>query len=287
MSYGQTLGMRCAVQREFGFEDRDFVTLSKLAKQLAGIVLSERKRDLVYGRLSRRVRALGFNNFAAYCAHLESPEGQSEIGQMVNAITTNLTGFFREPHHFEILAEEVLPNLAKLRSTAKRRLRIWSAGCSSGEEPYSIAMTVYNVLGSGAGWDAKILATDIDTQMVAIAQAGRYAAEKCSSIPVTMQRLFLEKAGEENVEMSESLKSLIIFRPLNLFDSWPMNGPFDVIFCRNVVIYFDTDAKRELFNRFANILTPGGFLFIGHSESLYQISNRFCHVGRTTYRRVS
>jgi len=279
--------MQSGIQREFGFDDHDFATVVKLVKELAGIVLTERKRELVYSRLARRVRALGLNSFAAYCAHLESPAGKSEIGQMVNAITTNLTSFFREPHHFEYLAKDVLANLVKRGSGTKRRLRIWSAGCSSGEEPYSIAMTVCHALGSNAGWDAKILATDIDTQMVAIALAGRYAIEKCSSIPVGMRQLFVEKDDQGNVEMADCIKSLITFRALNLFDGWPMNGPFDAIFCRNVMIYFDTDAKRELFDRFANILAPGGFIFIGHSEGLYQLSRRFCHVGRTTYRRVS
>ncbi len=279
--------MQSAPQREFSFSGRDFVTIAKLVKVFAGISLSERKRDLVYGRLSRRVRALGLDNFAAYCAYLESPAGDSEIGEMVNAITTNLTGFFREPHHFEFLAKEVLARLARSKPSVKRRLRIWSAGCSSGEEPYSIAMTVCNAVGINAGWDTRILATDIDTQMVAVAQAGRYRPEKCASIPVSMRQLFVEKGDGNSVQMADSVKSLITFRALNLFDPWPVKGPFDAIFCRNVMIYFDMDAKRELFDRFANILAPGGVMFIGHSENLYQISSRFCHVGRTTYRRVS
>ena len=134
--------MQIETEREFGFQESDFLKIAKLVKEQAGIVLGERKRDLVYGRLSRRVRALGFDDFTDYCAHLESPEGESERGMMVNAITTNLTGFFREPHHFEFLAKEMLGGLARSRSVTDRRLRIWSAGCSSGEEPYSIAMTI-------------------------------------------------------------------------------------------------------------------------------------------------
>jgi chemotaxis protein methyltransferase CheR len=279
--------MQSGTEREFGFQERDFLKIAKLVKEQAGIVLGERKRDLVYGRLSRRVRALGFSDFSDYCDHLESPEGEPERGMMVNAITTNLTGFFREPHHFEFLGKEVLANLVKSRAASDRRLRIWSAGCSSGEEPYSIAMTVRSALGDDTRWDAKILATDIDTQMVATARAGLYAMDRAASIPDTMKRSFVWQADGQNVEMADTLKSLISFKPLNLFDSWPMKGPFDAIFCRNVIIYFDTDSKRALFDRYANILVPGGYMFIGHSESLFQISDRFRHVGRTIYRRVS
>jgi chemotaxis protein methyltransferase CheR len=279
--------MQIETEREFGFQERDFQKIAKLVKEQAGIVLGERKRDLVYGRLSRRVRALGFNDFSDYCDHLEGPEGESERGMMVNAITTNLTGFFREPHHFEFLHKEVLANLVKSRSGSDRRIRIWSAGCSSGEEPYTIAMTVRSALGDDTRWDAKILATDIDTQMVAAAKAGRYAMDRAASIPDAMKRSFVQRADDQNVEMADTLKSMISFKPLNLFDSWPMKGPFDAIFCRNVIIYFDNDAKRALFDRYADILVPGGFMFIGHSESLFQISDRFRHVGRTIYRRVS
>jgi chemotaxis protein methyltransferase CheR len=275
------------IRREFGFDDCDFVKIARLVRQQAGITLTERKRDLVYGRLSKRLRALGLNDFRAYIAHLESPAGGAEIGQMINAITTNLTGFFREPHHFEFLAEEGLGPIVKSRLSVNRRLRIWSAGCSSGEEPYSIAMTVRTVLGNDANWDAKILATDIDTQMMTTAQAGLYPAERGAPIPAAMKRLYVRQEGNENIRMADTLKSLIAFKSLNLFDRWPMKGPFDAIFCRNVIIYFDNDAKRSLFDRFADMLAPEGFMFIGHSESLFQISSRFRLVGRTIYRRVS
>jgi chemotaxis protein methyltransferase CheR len=279
--------MQSEAEKEFAFNERDFVKIVKLVKRQAGIVLSECKRELVYGRLSRRIRALGLSDFTAYCAHLESPAGEAEIGQMVNAITTNLTGFFREPHHFEFFGNEVVDPIVKSRPAANRRLRIWSAGCSSGEEPYSIAMTVRTVLGNDTRWDAKILATDIDTQMVATAEAGLYAAERATAIPPAMVRLFVRQVGSNKIQMTETLKSLIAFKPLNLFDNWPMKGPFDAIFCRNVIIYFDDEAKRTLFDRFADMLAPEGFMFIGHSESLFQISDRFHLVGRTIYRKVS
>jgi chemotaxis protein methyltransferase CheR len=279
--------MHTGSQREFAFQESDFQKIVALVRERAGIVLGERKRDLVYGRLARRLRKLGFKAFSDYCAHLESPEGAPECRMMVNAITTNLTGFFREPHHFEFLANELLPALVRSRSAMDRRLRIWSAGCSSGEEPYSIAMIVRNALGDDGRWDAKILATDIDTQMVATAEAGCYAADRVASIPPAMQRQFVRQVDEQTVAMADALKSMIVFKPLNLFDDWPMQGPFDAIFCRNVIIYFDMDAKRILFDRFADILTPGGWMFIGHSESLFRVTERFRHIGRTIHRRVS
>jgi chemotaxis protein methyltransferase CheR len=279
--------MQTAPQNEFRLLDRDFQKIAELVREHAGIVLGERKRELVYGRLSRRLRELGFTDFSDYCAYLESPEGESERGMMVNAITTNLTGFFREAHHFEFLAKEVLASMAGPRPATGRRLRIWSAGCSSGEEPYSIAMTVREALGDDARWDAKILATDIDTQMVATAKAGHYPASRTESIPPALRRKFACPLDDDSIEMSAVLKSMIVFKPLNLFDPWPMQGPFDAIFCRNVIIYFDTDAKRTLFDRFAEILKPGGWMFIGHSESLFRLSDRFRHVGRTIYRRIS
>lgn len=279
--------MQIVTQREFSFLERDFLKIAKLVKEQTGIVLGERKRNLVYGRLSRRLRALGIDNFSDYCTRLEGPEGESECRLMVNAITTNLTGFYREAHHFEFLAKEVLAGIAKSPSAADRRLRIWSAGCSSGEEPYSIAMTVQKAFENGTRWDAKILATDIDTEMIATAKAGCYPVGYAAPIPDAMQRQFVRQSDDQNIVMSETLKSLIVFKPLNLFDSWPMQGPFDAIFCRNVVIYFDSDAKRVLFDRFADILKPGGWMFIGHSESLFRVSDRFRHVGRTIYRRLS
>jgi chemotaxis protein methyltransferase CheR len=206
---------------------------------------------------------------------------------MVNAITTNLTAFFREIHHFEFLAKDVLPELARSAPLGGRRLRLWSAGCSSGEEPYSIAMTVRDALGADSRWDVKILATDIDTQMVATAEAGRYPIARAATIPPAMERQFVQQVDDEEVVMSAKLKSMIVFNPLNLFHSWPMRGPFDAIFCRNVIIYFDADSKRALIDRFAEILAPGGWLFIGHSESLFQVTTRFRQVGKTIHQRTS
>jgi len=261
--------------------------IAKLVKQQTGIVLGERKRDLVYGRLARRLRTLHCDAFADYCRLLEAPDGEAERRMMVNAITTNLTHFFREAHHFEHLSGVVLPGIVQSRGAAHGRIRIWSAGCSSGEEPYSIAMSAREALGDAAGWDLRILATDIDTDMVARAKSGRYDADRVGTIPPALRQRYVRPGANGTVDMADSLKSLIVFNPLNLLEPWPMRGPFDAIFCRNVVIYFDAPTQRALIERFADQLVPDGWLYLGHSETLFRTSSRFQHLGRTIYRRVA
>ncbi len=261
----------------------DFKSIVSRVRELTGIVLGESKRDLVYGRLGRRLRLRGCASFADYIALLDGPDGEDEKVDLVNAITTNLTSFFREPHHFEALAKTVLPSLAAAPS---RRLRIWSAACSSGEEPYSIAMVVQKTIADVQHWDARILATDIDTEMIATSRSGLYELAKTVAIPRELARGQITKVDANIVEMSPRLKELIRFRPLNLLGPWPFRGLFDVIFCRNVVIYFDKDTQRRLFDRFADALVPGGWLFVGHSESLFRVSDRFEHLGRTIYRKI-
>ena len=274
-----------ADEREFKLNDRDFARIAKLVKTHAGIQLTDRKRELVYGRLARRLRTLGLHDFSHYCDLVEEDDADAERRVMINAITTNLTSFFRESHHFDFLGGTALPELAKRATT--RRLRIWSAGCSTGEEAYSIAMTMRKSIRDLADWDARILATDIDTDVVATGAAGRYPAKRVESVPSDLRRQFVRDLDGETVEMADAIKSLIAFKQLNLFDPWPMKGPFDVIFCRNVVIYFDKETQRQLFCRFAEILKPDGWVFIGHSESMFQVCDRFHHIGRTIYRRVS
>jgi chemotaxis protein methyltransferase CheR len=275
-----TAGAAHAPPGEVPLTDEDFSAIVAMVREASGISLSASKRDLVYGRLRRRLRALRLDSFARYRAVLDGEDGAAERVRMINAITTNLTSFFREPHHFETLARDVLP------AVSGRRLRIWSAGCSSGEEPYSIAMTLIDAVPDLAERDARILATDIDTDMVAAASAGRYGMEKLRGISPAMRQAHTRRIDAQTVEMSVGLKSLITFKPLNLLAPWPMRGPFDAIFCRNVVIYFDKPTQRVLFDRFAEMLRPDGHLFVGHSESLYRVSDRFTHIGRTVYRRV-
>jgi chemotaxis protein methyltransferase CheR len=280
--------MRTAQRTEFAFRDSDFQTVVRLVREQTGIVLGDHKRDLVYGRLSKRLRAMGMEDFAGYCELVESEEGVAERRQMVNAITTNLTGFFREPHHFEFLGSTVLAALKRDKQTTQRRLRLWSAGCSSGEEPYSIAMILRDSLAhEAAGWDARILATDIDTDVLARARSGLYDEERADAVPAGFRNRFLRKLPGGKVEMADPLKSLITFKPLNLFDPWPMKGPFDAIFCRNVVIYFSKEDQRTLFGRFADMLVPGGYMFIGHSETLFRVSDQFRLVGRTIYQKCA
>ncbi len=275
------------VNREFTLEDTDFQFLVKLAYEKTGIVITQQKRDMLYGRLARRLRALRVPDFASYCTLLQSPDGQEEIGQLVNAITTNLTHFFREMHHFEHLHDAVLQPMAAQAHTisGRPRLRIWSAACSSGMEAYSIAMTMQHAIPNLAAWDARILATDIDSNMLDVGKGGEYGATNLSAIPEAYRR-YVRQAGAL-LRMDDTLRKLIAFRQLNLLDAWPMQGPFDAIFCRNVVIYFDTMTRRALFNRMAKLLRPGGWLYIGHSETLHDISTEFQLIGRTVYQKIA
>ncbi len=284
-SAGARISDQNEAAQEFTFRPEDFEAIARRVKNETGIVLTAAKRNLVYGRLGRRLRARGCTSFEAYRALLDGPDSGDEQVAMINAITTNLTGFFREPHHFNILSEQAFPELVKA-SGPGRRLRIWSAGCSSGEEPYTIAMTMLRALPPHEAWDALILATDLDTTMVATGRKGLYEIEKVAPVPLDIRRRFISKIDDGIVEMAQELKQVTRFRQLNLLEPWPMRGHFDMIFCRNVVIYFDKDTQRMLFDRFADILKPDGWLFIGHSESLFRVSDRFRHLGRTSYRKL-
>jgi chemotaxis protein methyltransferase CheR len=273
--------------REFAFGNEDFEALRKLVKEITGINLSDQKRELVYGRLARRLRALHLRTFAEY-RNLLASDGGREIAELCNAITTNLTSFFRESHHFDYLREQVLQPLAANRA-GQRRVRIWSAGCSTGEEAYSLAMTVVESFPDLRTWDVKILATDLDSDVLAKAQRGMYNADRVRGIgPQRLSRFFVEKRGREgpHYEVSRELASLITFKQLNLMHPLPMKGPLDAIFCRNVVIYFDKDTQRELFSRVAQLQRPGNLLFLGHSESLFKVSESYTPIGKTIYRRA-
>jgi chemotaxis protein methyltransferase CheR len=274
--------------REFEFTDRDFEYLRALVTGNTGITLGDHKRQLVYGRLTRRLRQLGLATFEQYCRYLDQHRDE-ELGELVNAITTNLTSFFRERHHFEHLAQQALPCLAG-RDGTRRRLRIWSAGCSTGEEPYSIAITLAETLAADLpARDARILATDIDTQVLARAASGVYPEERAEGIEPSRRRRWFRRGCGTNagqVKVDPSLQELIVFKQLNLMDgNWPMRGPFDAIFCRNVVIYFDKPTQRRLFDRFADLVAPGGYLYVGHSESLHGVCERFRLIGRTIYQK--
>ena len=274
--------------REFPMTLGDFEFIRRLAREHSGIELGDHKKEMIYSRIVRRLRTLQLSSFEQYCQYLES-NLEHELTPFINAITTNLTSFFREPHHFEFLLNNALPEIRK-RNGNSRRIRIWSAGCSTGEEPYSIAMILNQSLGREQ-WDARILATDLDTNVLNHARAGNYAAERVAGLKedVVSKNFIASRQGrnqEERFQVRENIQRFIKFNQLNLLGDWPMKGPFDIIFCRNVVIYFSKDTQRNLFDRYANILSPNGFLFIGHSESLHGVSTRFESIGRTIYRRV-
>jgi chemotaxis protein methyltransferase CheR len=272
--------------KKFSFGAEDFAALRELVKTHTGIHLTEQKRELVYGRLSRRLRALGLESFRTYREVLERGD-REELVQFCNAITTNLTSFFREAHHFEYLREQVLRSRAA-DALGARRLRFWSAGCSSGEEPYSLAMTIYEALPEARRWDIRILATDLDTEVLARGERGVYDAERVRGLPAArLERFFRDDGHGKSVRytVTRELRDLITFRELNLMRALPMRGPFDAIFCRNVIIYFDKDTQRELFARIAQLQRPGDLLFLGHSESLYRVSDAYTLVGKTIYRR--
>lgn len=273
--------------REFQFTDGDFQALRSMVKEMTGINLAESKRELVYGRVSRRLRALGMSSFTSYRRLLESGDG-SELVAFCNALTTNLTSFFRESHHFDYLRDQFL---APRREAGRRteRIRIWSAACSSGEEPYSIAMTVLEALPDWQRWDIKILATDLDSDILARAQRGRYNADRVKGMdPKRLSRFFTEvrDGSERAYDVASELADLVTFKQINLMHDLPMPGPLDVIFCRNVVIYFDKDTQRGLFSRIARVQRPDDLLMLGHSESLFKVSDDYALIGKTIYRRT-
>jgi chemotaxis protein methyltransferase CheR len=272
--------------REFVFSDGDFEALRTLVKDITGIALSDQKRELVYGRLARRLRVLQLKSFGDYRGVLA--RDNSELVQLCNAITTNLTSFFREPHHFEYLREQVLLPMAADR-VGRQRLRIWSAACSTGEEAYSLAMTVLEALPDVHRWDVRILATDLDSDVLERARRGVYAADRLNSIAAERRaRFFSEQPQAEGVcyEATPQMKALITFKQLNLMHPLPMRGPLQAIFCRNVVIYFDKETQRELFLRVAPLQRPGDLLFLGHSESLFKVTEQYSLIGKTIYRRA-
>lgn len=272
--------------REFAFGEEDFQALRALVKSLTGIHLSEQKRELVYGRLTRRLRALQLRSFAEYRERLK--DDMQELAELCNAITTNLTSFFREPHHFQYLRERLLAPLAA-GARRKRRLRFWSAGCSTGEEPYSIAITVLESLPDPGNWDVRILATDLDSEVLARARGGIYPRERTGNLsPQRLQRFFVERPETDGVcrQIAPEVAALVTFKQLNLIHSLPMRGPLDAIFCRNVVIYFDKETQRELFARIARLQRPGDLLFLGHSESLFKVCDCYALIGKTIHRRV-
>lgn len=274
--------------REFTFSTKDFDKVRSFILKETGITLSEGKKNMVYGRLSRRLRQTGITTFKEYI-EFASQDNSEERVNFVNAITTNLTSFFREEHHFEFLKNTVIPHLMQ-KNAHSRKIRIWSAGCSTGEEPYSIAIALYESIPDIENWDVKILATDLDTNVLAHGRAGVYDAERITGLNKTRTSTwFLKGKGQHagSVRVDSRLKELITFNQLNLMKDWPMKGPFDFMFCRNVIIYFEKPTQRVLFDRYAKLLVDDAHLFLGHSESLYKVSDKFELIGNTIYQKRS
>lgn len=268
--------------KEFLMTEKDYRYISGRVYEACGIVLSEQKKDMVYARISRRVRKFGLNSFAEYIQYLEQNE-ETEFVEFINSLTTNLTSFFRERHHFEFLSGVALQEI-KQRHIRDKRVRIWSAGCSLGMEPYSIAMTLFNRFPKG--WDFKILATDLDTNVLATATEGVYESNQIDGIADNqLKQFFLHEPATGRYKTKPSLQGNIHFKQLNLLKPWPMSGPFDVIFCRNVIIYFDNETKQMLFERFASMLCPGGYLILGHSETISREHTLFKALGQNIYQR--
>lgn len=272
--------------REYAFTDQDFARVCRLVREQIGIALSPFKRELVYGRLARRLRQLRLDSFDEYLCRVEQGD-ERETQQFRNAITTNLTAFFRERHHFDFLAGKLLPQL-QVVNAASRRLRLWSAGCSTGEEAWSMAMVVREALGERIGdWDVRILATDVDSNVLDHAVRGLYARERLQKVePARIRRWFGRANDDGQYGVNEDLRRLVSFKQLNLVSEWPMQGPFDVIFCRNVMIYFDRPTQHDLVARMAGLQRDGDHLILGHSESLIGVSDRYRLVAQTTHCKV-
>lgn len=270
-------------EREFSFSIVDFERVRKLIYQHAGISLSPVKQDMVYSRLARRLRATGMQSFAQYLDALEK-NGGDEWERFVNSLTTNLTSFFREPHHFPIFAEHI----RKLGT--KRPVRVWCSAASTGEEPYSIAMTVAETFGSNVS-HISIAASDLDTNVLATAQKGVYPIERVDKLsPERLHKFFLRGTGSQEgyVSVRPELKRMIEFQRINLLDStYLVKGPLDIIFCRNVMIYFDKPTQYKILSRFAPMMQPDGLMFAGHSESFLHASDLFKSLGKTVYALAS
>ncbi|HJS03309.1 MAG TPA: CheR family methyltransferase [Variovorax sp.] len=276
--YIESQASAATVNSEFHFTDHDFAKIRTLIHRRAGIALGEQKRQMVYSRLSRRLRELRMPEFSRYLDMLESSHDGEEWQAFINSLTTNLTSFFREAHHFPVLAEHA--------KRSKQPVTVWCAAASTGEEPYSIAITLVEALGERAS-TARVIATDIDTAVLAKASAGVFTLEQVKGLPAERLRRFFNKGTGANagkVRVRPELAAMIRFERLNLLDPvWPVKEPVDAIFCRNVMIYFDKPTQKRILDRFEPLLKPGALLFAGHSENASLVSPNFKAIGQTVY----
>jgi chemotaxis protein methyltransferase CheR len=278
---------------ELSLTDREFEIFRRLVYERTGIALGPHKRHLLRARLGRRLRALGCTTFSQYHQYLMDPGagGADEMRAFINAITTNKTDFFREGHHFQFLSGPwAEARRADGDRTGRRRLRFWSAACSSGEEPYTLAIVLNEARLVPPLWDTRILASDIDTNVLAQTEGGVYAMERAAPIPRDLlRRYFLHREGPdgEEVRVRPQLQQLLTVRRINLADPvWPLRSRFDVIFCRNALIYFDRTMQKNILERLVSLLEPGGLLFLGHAESVFGLIDGLAHLGNTIYARA-
>lgn len=265
-----------------GLSHTQFGKIKSLLYDVCGIDLQPGKEGLVDARLAKRLRELKLGDYDQYLSHILEDPSRRELSWMVDALTTNKTDFFREKRHFDFLHQTVLPKLVQ----EKRPLRFWSAACSSGEEPYSLAMQLQESLKQVSRFDVRILATDISSEILAKAKSAIYPQSSLSGLPERFKQKYftsVKQRGETLFQVGDTVRQCVSFARLNLMQPWPMKGPFDVIFCRNVMIYFDTQTRAQLVSRFYELLRPGGFLLIGHSESLTGIAGAFRYVQPATY----
>jgi chemotaxis protein methyltransferase CheR len=268
--------------------DTDFEKISRLVYDQCGINLSDGKRELVRARLGKRIRKGQFQSFRDYYRHVVEDGSGEELIYLLDSISTNFTFFFREPKHFDYLRLELLPEWKEKGGNRARSLRIWSAGCSSGEEPYSIVITLLEALGNPPPGEISVLATDLSTKVLKAAEAGVFHKDRIHSIPAQQARKYFLKGDNQwrdHVKVKDPVRACTRFRRLNLMEPFRLESPFDCIFCRNVMIYFDRKTQTNLVARFYEALKPGGVLFIGHSESLTGIPHPFTYVKPAIYKK--
>jgi chemotaxis protein methyltransferase CheR len=271
------------------FSDSEFKRVCDMVYDLAGIKLHEGKRALVQARLGKRMRQTGVANLGAYLDIVQKEGGQAELISMLDAISTNTTSFWREPAHFEHFISVALPRaVSHAKKSRESAVRVWSAGCSTGEEPYGLAMIMHDELRSSGVQDVKVLATDLSTHVLSIARNGVYPENRVRAVPPSFRDRYFEQVAQSHERMygvTKEIRAMVHFARLNLMGSWPMKGPFDVIFCRNVMIYFDKATQAKLVGRYFQLLRSGGLLYIGHSESLTGIDHPYRYVRPTIYEK--
>ncbi|MBU1707843.1 protein-glutamate O-methyltransferase [bacterium] len=276
--------------REIRIRDRDFNALCSLVHEVAGIKLTEAKSELVRARLSKRMRFLNIYDLGDYLRYVEEDQTQDELITMLDSLSTNLTSFFREKTHFDFVKDTILPGIVERASKGgDASVRVWSAGCSTGEEPYTLALCLLEHLPNPNRFDPRILASDISTRVLEIAQNGIYHEDRVRAIPSVLLHRYFVKVGEKGRKfygITDEVKRLVRYRRLNLMEKWPMKRQFDFIFCRNTMIYFDKPTQNRLVNRFYEQLKSGGYLILGHSESLTGTTHQFQYIKPTIYRKA-